>query len=78
VVHPYHVNGTPMWAQVEQDVMRTKNMTWEEADAYNRKDLKMPDLLTPEEVAEVITTLVTVPAMGWMSGQPVNLYGGSR
>jgi NAD(P)-dependent dehydrogenase (short-subunit alcohol dehydrogenase family) len=78
VVHPYHVQGTPMWAQVERDVMATKGMTWEEADAYNRKDLKMPDLLTAKQVAEVIETLITNPAMGWLSGQPIKLYGGSR
>jgi NAD(P)-dependent dehydrogenase (short-subunit alcohol dehydrogenase family) len=78
IVHPYHVQGTPMWAQVEQDVMRTKGMTYEEADAYNRKDLKMPDLLRPEEVAEVVYNLVHLPAFGWLSGQPINLYGGSR
>jgi NAD(P)-dependent dehydrogenase (short-subunit alcohol dehydrogenase family) len=77
VVHPYHVNGTPMWAQVEEDVMRSKGMTWEEADAYNRKDLKMPDLLTPQEVANVIGTLVTNRSMDWVTG-PVELYGGSR
>lgn len=77
VVNPYHVNGTPMWAQVEQDVMRSKGMTWEEADTYNRKDLKMPDLLTPQEVADVIGTVITTPSMGWVTG-PINLYGGSR
>jgi hypothetical protein len=69
---------TTMWAQVERDVMATKGMTWEEADAYNRKDLKMPDLLTAKQVAEVIEGLVTNPAMGWLSGQAVKLYGGSR
>lgn len=78
IVHPYHVNGTPMWAQVEKDVMRSKDMTWEEADAYNRKDLKMPDLLSPQGVASVIETLITDPGMAWMSGQAVKLYGGSR
>jgi NAD(P)-dependent dehydrogenase (short-subunit alcohol dehydrogenase family) len=77
IVHPYHVQGTPMWEQVERDVMSSKGMTYEEADAYNRKDLKMPDLLTAPEVADVIHTLVTVPAMEWVTG-PVELYGGSR
>lgn len=77
IVHPYHVQGTPMWEQVEQDVMRSKGMTWEEADAYNRKDLKMPDLLTAGEVAEVIVNLVRNPEMDWVTG-PIELYGGSR
>jgi NAD(P)-dependent dehydrogenase (short-subunit alcohol dehydrogenase family) len=78
VIHPYHVQGTPVLAQVENDVMSSKGMTWEEADAYNRKDLKMPDLLTPGEVASVVRVLLTEPAMGWLSGQSLNLYGGSR
>jgi NAD(P)-dependent dehydrogenase (short-subunit alcohol dehydrogenase family) len=78
IIHPYHVNGTPMWSQVEQDVMRSKGMTWEEADAYNRKDLKMPDLLTPQEVAEVVEVLLENRAMDWLSGQSLKLYGGSR
>lgn len=77
IVHPYHVNGTPMWAQVEQDVMRSKGMTFEEADAYNRKDLKMPDLLTPDEVAEVVYQVVNNKALNWITG-PIELYGGSR
>jgi NAD(P)-dependent dehydrogenase (short-subunit alcohol dehydrogenase family) len=77
VVHPYHVQGTPMWEQVEKDVMATKGMTWEEADAYNRKDLKMPDLLKPVEVAEVIFQIVNIKALNWVTG-PIELYGGSR
>jgi NAD(P)-dependent dehydrogenase (short-subunit alcohol dehydrogenase family) len=77
VVHPYHVQGTPMWAEVEKGVMASKGMTWEEADAYNRKDLKMPDLLTPGEVAEVIFQVVNNKALNWVTG-PIELYGGSR
>lgn len=77
-VHPYHVQGTPMWSQVERDVMASKDMSWSEADAYNRKDLKMPDLLKPEEVAEIIFTLVENRAMDWLSGTAIELNGGSR
>jgi hypothetical protein len=73
-----NVQGTPMWAQVERDVMESKGMTYEEADAYNRKDLKMPDLLTADEVASVVATLLQVPAMDWLSGTAVELNGGSR
>lgn len=78
IIHPYHVPGTPMWAEVERGVMESKGWTKEQADAYARKDLKMPDDLTPAEVAEVVHALLTVPAMGWLSGQGLNLYGGSR
>lgn len=78
VVHPFHVQGTPMWKDVEKGVMESKGLTWQEADDYNRKDLKMPDLLTAHEVAEIIWTLITVPAMGWLSGTSVELNGGTR
>lgn len=77
IVHPYHVQGTPMWEQVEKDVMKSKAMSWEEADAYNRKDLKMPDLLEAWQVADVITALVRDSALDWITG-PIELYGGSR
>lgn len=78
IVHPYHVQGTPMWREVETGVMESKGMSWEEADAYNRKDLKMPDLLTAEEVGQVIANLLTIKAMEWTSGTPIELFGGSR
>lgn len=78
IVHPYHVQGTPMWAEVERGVMESKGMSWEEADTYNRKDLKMPDLLTADEVAGVVRLLLCEPEMGWLSGTAVELFGGSR
>jgi len=34
--------------------------------------------LTPQEVAKVVRILLTEPAMEWLSGQGLNLYGGSR
>lgn len=78
VVHPYHVPGTPMWAEVERGVMESKGWSKEEADAYARKDLKMPAELTPFDVANIVRLLLTEPRMGWLSGQGLNLYGGSR
>jgi NAD(P)-dependent dehydrogenase (short-subunit alcohol dehydrogenase family) len=78
IVHPYHVGGTPMWSRTEEIVQERYGMTFEEADAYNRKDLKMPDLLTADEIADVVHALLTVPAMGWLSGQSLKLYGGTR
>jgi NAD(P)-dependent dehydrogenase (short-subunit alcohol dehydrogenase family) len=78
IVHPYHVPGTPMWAEVERGVMESKNWTKEQADAYARKDLKMPEELAPQDIAAVIHALLTVPALQWLSGQGLNLYGGSR
>jgi NAD(P)-dependent dehydrogenase (short-subunit alcohol dehydrogenase family) len=78
IVHPYHVPGTPMWAEVERGVMESKNWTKEQADAYARKDLKMPEELAPQDIAKVVHALLTVSALQWLSGQGLNLYGGSR
>lgn len=82
VVNPYHVEDTPMWEQVQQDVMRTKGMTREEADDYGHKDLKMPNPLSADDVASVICNLVEADSkrsvLDWLAGQPINLYGGTR
>jgi NAD(P)-dependent dehydrogenase (short-subunit alcohol dehydrogenase family) len=78
VVHPYHVEGTPMWEVVQAGVMEARGWTREEADDYARKDLKMPDALTPREIGQVVRILVEELPMRWLSGQGLNLYGGSR
>lgn len=77
VVHPYHVEGTPMWEEVQQGVMSGKNMTREEADAYAHKDLKMR-LMKPHEIGDIIGLLLTEGTMRWMSGSNVELFGGTR
>lgn len=78
IVHPWHVKGTPMWQEVEQGVMKSKGWTKEEADAYADRDLKMPEGLTPEDVAAVVRLLLTEPVTGWMSGTAIELTGGTR
>jgi NAD(P)-dependent dehydrogenase (short-subunit alcohol dehydrogenase family) len=77
IVHPYHVEGTPMWEEVQEGVMDNKGMTRAEADAYALKDAKMP-LMKPHEIAEIIGLLLTEPKMAWMSGSNVELFGGTR
>lgn len=78
VVHPFHVPSTPMGARVVENLMRTRGMTREEAELYQRRDLRMNDHLTPGEVAEVVYWLLTEPAAKWTAGSGINLYGGSR
>jgi NAD(P)-dependent dehydrogenase (short-subunit alcohol dehydrogenase family) len=78
IVHPYHVQGTPMWGQVEQAVAERYGIDSEDAHEYTRRDLKMPDLLVASEVAEVVHALLTVPALQWTSGTGIKLYGGTR
>lgn len=78
IVHPYHVQGTPMWSQVEEGVKQRYGMTDDESYMEVRKDLKMPDLLVASEVAEVVHALLTVSALQWTSGTGIKLYGGTR
>lgn len=78
IVHPYHVPETPMGHSVVSEMMTTRNMTKEEAERYQRKDLKMQEHLTKEEIADVVHWLLRGGAADWLSGQGLNLYGGSR
>ncbi len=78
IVHPYHVEGTPMWDQVQEGVMQSKGLTRLGADEYARKDLKMPDPLSPLDVARTVAWLLNDPAAQWTSGTSIELYGGTR
>jgi NAD(P)-dependent dehydrogenase (short-subunit alcohol dehydrogenase family) len=79
IIHPYHVPSTPMGLDVLEGLMNSRGMTQSEAEAYQRKDLKQPDHLTPSEVAKVVSWLLRpdTPA-GWLSGTGISLYGGVR
>jgi NAD(P)-dependent dehydrogenase (short-subunit alcohol dehydrogenase family) len=77
-VNPHHVPGTPMWSEVERGVMESKGWTKEQADEYAHRDLKMPRHLSPEDIAWMVHTLLTVPAAEWLSGAGLDLYGGTR
>jgi NAD(P)-dependent dehydrogenase (short-subunit alcohol dehydrogenase family) len=79
IIHPHHVQGTPMTDEVRQGMMEgVHQMTEEEAEAYSRKDLRMPDLLKPEEIAQMVEFLLTNPVAEWLCGSGLNMYGGVR
>jgi NAD(P)-dependent dehydrogenase (short-subunit alcohol dehydrogenase family) len=79
IINPHHVQGTPMTEKVRQGMMKgVHQMTAEEAEAYSRKDLRMPDLLDGDDIAEMVLTILENLPMGWLSGQPINMYGGCR
>lgn len=78
VVHPYHVAGTPMWEQVQEGVMETKQMSREEADEYAKKDLQMPTLSSADDIARAVAMLLSQRVSSWMSGSNIELYGGTR
>lgn len=79
IVHPYHVAGTPMWTEVEEG-FRENHPGWteEKCEAYHRKDLRMPDLLSPGQVARVVRRIIEEEDFAWTSGTSIELYGGTR
>jgi NAD(P)-dependent dehydrogenase (short-subunit alcohol dehydrogenase family) len=79
IINPHHVQGTPMTDEVRRGMQKgIHKMTREEAEAYSRKDLRMPDLLKPSDIAEMVVTILENPVMGWTAGQPINMYGSVR
>ena len=79
IVHPYHVQGTPMTEEVRKGMQEgVHKMKPDEAVAYQYKDLRMPDLLTPEDIAMMVGTLLNNPTMQWLGGTSINMYGGQR
>lgn len=78
VVHPYHVAGTPMWENVQDGVMATKNMTREEADRYAEKDLRTTRLSNGRDVAAAVRELLESEVGYFKSGDSVELFGGTR
>jgi NAD(P)-dependent dehydrogenase (short-subunit alcohol dehydrogenase family) len=78
IVHPYHVPSTPLGEEVVETMMRDRGMTRIEAENYQTKDLRLPEHLTPAEIAEYVNWMLDAPEAAWLSGQGVNLYGGVR
>lgn len=77
VVHPYHIEGTPMAAYVEERVMETKGLDRADAILYSRKDIGVHDPLHGEEVAQTICRLVRQPDSHRFQTR-VELYGPVR
>lgn len=79
IIHPHHVQGTPMTDEVLKGMQEgVHKMTPEQAEEYQRKDLRMPDLLKPEEIAEMVLWLLSSPVSAWTSGTSIKMYGGVR
>ena len=78
IVHPYHVPSTPMGQEVLEGLIKNRGMTREEAEHYQRKDARLPEHLTPTEIAEYINWMLAAPEAAWLSGQGISLYGGVR
>lgn len=79
IIHPHHVEGTPMTDEVLKGMQEgVHKMTPEEAVAYQHKDLRMPRLLQPEDIAEMVLWLLNNPTAQWTSGTSIKMYGGVR
>jgi NAD(P)-dependent dehydrogenase (short-subunit alcohol dehydrogenase family) len=78
IIHPWHVEDSPMWDKTQELVGEARGWTREEADDYAFREERMPRRLSTRDIAEVAHALLTVPAFEWMSGQSVKMYGGVR
>lgn len=79
IVNPYHVPSTPMGESVVEGMMEHRDMTRIEAEAYQRKDLKMPRHQKPQDIAKIVCWLLNHNGTAaWMSGSAIDLYGGVR
>lgn len=79
IIHPHHVQGTPMTDEVLKGMQKgVHKMGKKDALEYQRKDLRMPDLLKPDEIASMVVWLLTNPTARWLSGNSLRMYGGVR
>lgn len=76
-VHPSNVEGTPMTEKTIQGLMEYRNLTREAAEAYWGAVLPKDKWLQKEEIAEVVSYLVSGKA-DYQSGSNVELAGGQR
>jgi NAD(P)-dependent dehydrogenase (short-subunit alcohol dehydrogenase family) len=78
VIHPYHVEGTPMWESVQTGVMRDRGWSRKDADEYAMKDRKLDRLMTPDDFAKVAIWLMTSEVVPQLSGSNIEMFGGTR
>lgn len=76
-VHPSNVEGTPMSEKTIQGLMRYRNLTREQAEAYWGAVLPKDKWLQKEDIAETVAFLVSGNA-DYQSGSNVELAGGQR
>jgi NAD(P)-dependent dehydrogenase (short-subunit alcohol dehydrogenase family) len=77
-IHPHSVADTPMTSNVIREIKNTKGMTTDEAVAYWKRTLLLPNRLTKAEVAETVLWLMKEAPTAHLSGSSIELYGGER
>ncbi len=79
IVNPYHVPSTPMGAQVVEGMIENRGMTREEAEAYQKKDLRLARHQKPQDIAKAVHWLLEHSSTSaWLSGSALDMYGGVR
>lgn len=79
IVNPYHVPSTPMGRAVVEGMKVSRGMSQEEAEEYQRKDLRLNRHQTPQVIASVVAWLLTHDGTSeWTSGSAIDMYGGVR
>lgn len=76
-VHPSNTLGAPMSEATIIGLMRYRGLGREEAEAYWNDSPIRTNTLTPEDIAEVVKSLIDNKS-GYMSGSQVELAGGLR
>lgn len=76
-VHPSNTEGTPMTEQTIQGLMRYRNLSREQAEAYWGAVLPKERWLQPEDIAETVAWLVSGKA-DYLSGTNIDMAGGQR
>lgn len=77
-VNPSNTVGTPMTEATIEGVRNYRGISHEEAEAYWGALNLMPDWLHPEDIAELITLLVTDHALAYLGGSSIDLSAGQR
>lgn len=77
-INPHSVEDTPMTEQVVAQIAVNKSLTTDEAMAYWRNTLLLPQRLTRQEVAQTVHWLLLDSPTPHLSGTSIELYGGER
>lgn len=76
-VHPSNVLGTPMTEDTIAGLERYRQMSRKEAEAYWNDNPIRSNILSADDIADVIEFLLS-PAAEWLSGSQIELAGGQR
>lgn len=77
-LNPHSVEDTPMTGKVVEQIAEQKGMNTDEAMAYWKRTLLLPNRLTRQEIAQTVHWLLLDAPTPHLSGTSIELYGGER